>query len=248
MTGYLSRNFKVKSKDKGSAPAAAPVELLSHEIKSEDLPKVASGDSTGGETWFARTSLHENKPIEGTASWEEFDAGLRQDHSVHEMEYTPDVQDAHKILDWESELDSIQHTVGQWQEVQVELREMCHHIPTPLNDRVFSVLVITAKHTSNNDKFKDDSKFLVVQIPVATKGMPGAKYNNKPKVTAGMYVSIERGELVKDGRQVKWQMATASDAGGVLPMWAQKMGVPGAVVKDVGLFVDWTAKRRQGKA
>jgi len=27
--------------------------------------------------------------------------------------------------------------------------------------------------------------------------------------------------------------------------WAQKLGVPGAVVKDVGLFIDWIAKRRK---
>ena len=31
-------------------------------------------------------------------------------------------------------------------------------------------------------------------------------------------------------------MAVASDASGVLPMWAQKMGLPGAIAKDVGLF------------
>ena len=34
-------------------------------------------------------------------------------------------------------------------------------------------------------------------------------------------------------------MATASDAKGWLPMWVQKLGVPGAVVKDVGLFIRW---------
>lgn len=39
-------------------------------------------------------------------------------------------------------------------------------------------------------------------------------------------------------------MATASDAKGVLPMWAQKLGVPGAVVNDVGFFMKWTADNR----
>ena len=62
-----------------------------------------------------------------------------------------------------------------------------------------------------------------------------------------MYCSIERGELVEDGTRIQWQMATASDAKGSLPMWAQKMGIPGAVVKDVGLFIDWCAKRRHSK-
>ena len=39
-------------------------------------------------------------------------------------------------------------------------------------------------------------------------------------------------------------MATASDAKGNLPMWAQKMGVPGAIVNDVGLFMKWIANKR----
>lgn len=42
-------------------------------------------------------------------------------------------------------------------------------------------------------------------------------------------------------------MATASDAKGYLPMWAQKLGVPGAVVNDVGLFMKWTAENRASK-
>ncbi|KAK3073960.1 hypothetical protein LTR53_004027 [Teratosphaeriaceae sp. CCFEE 6253] len=88
--------------------------------------------------------------------------------------------------------------------------------------------------------------FMVVQIPVTTRGIPGTAYNSNQfrKLQDGMYVSIERAELIDDGARVNWQMATASDAGGILPMWAQKMGVPGAVIKDVGLFIGWTAKRR----
>lgn len=71
---------------------------------------------------------------------------------------------------------------------------------------------------------------------------------NTDFVRVSVYCSIEHGELIDGGAQVKWQMATASDAKGALPMWAQKMGVPGAVVKDVGLFIEWCGKRRSGKA
>ena len=39
-------------------------------------------------------------------------------------------------------------------------------------------------------------------------------------------------------------MATASDAGGYLPMWAQKLGTPGAIVNDVGLFMKWIDGKR----
>ncbi len=45
-------------------------------------------------------------------------------------------------------------------------------------------------------------------------------------------------------QNIEWMMATASDAKGWLPKWAQKIGVPSAVVKDVGLFIRWVAKQR----
>lgn len=236
MTSYLPANFKTKSKDKSSPPATAPVELLSHEIDSKSIPEQVrtTGSGAVAETWFARTSIHENAAKTGTATWAEADAGLRQEHSVHEFEYTPDVKDAHLVLDWPK--DELQE-VGDWKDVQAEIREMVHHIPPPLNNRVFVVMVVTAIR-------RDEKEFLVVQLPVSGKGLPGTKYYGQPKITPGQYVSIERGELLEEGKW-KWQMGTASDAGGNLPMWAQKMGVPGAVVKDVGLFMDWTAKRRE---
>ncbi len=236
MTAYLQANFTIKSTDKKSPPATAPVELSAKDIPSSALPK-DSGPSDGAtESWFARKSLHENKPAQGTATWEEFDYALRVDHSQHEKDYTPDVLDAHEVLNWDSELEAVGRKVeGGWEDVHAGVCEMCHKIPPPLNNRVFPVIVITAKR---------QNEFLVVQIPVATQGLPGAKYHDVPKVTGGIYVSVERGELVEGGAKTMWQMATASDAKGVLPMWAQKMGVPGAVVKDVGLAVGWIEERR----
>ncbi|KAJ5975290.1 hypothetical protein N7481_008997 [Penicillium waksmanii] len=47
---------------------------------------------------------------------------------------------------------------------------------------------------------------------------------------------------------IQWTMATTSDAGGLIPQWVQRNwtlgGVPRAIVADVGLFLDWTTKRR----
>lgn len=128
---------------------------------------------------------------------------------------------------------------------------MCHSLPTPLNNRVFSVLVVKARSTSSQPSF------LTVQIPVDLSQVPVALYSNgrhkeegkfdqRKQVTPGIYVSVERAELIDDGSKVKWQMTTASDAKGVLPLWAQKLGVPGAVVKDVGLFMDWVDLKREG--
>lgn len=243
MTSYLPANFKSKSKDKRSPPSTAPVELLSHEIPSSSFPPSAKtqGKTLPSETWFARTSIHGNAVKSGTASWDEFDRGTRADHCQREDDYTPDVLDAHLVFDWSEELSKLGKKVGEWEDVGAEVREMLHNIPPPLNDRVFTVMCIWAKRPAKND-------FLVVQLPVDPRGLPGTKYADRPKITTGQYVSIERGELVDEGKNVKWQMGTASDAGGNLPMWAQKLGVPGAVVKDVGLFMQYCEDQRKGKA
>ena len=246
MTAYMPFYFKVKSSNKSSPPSAADVELSSVEVKGREINKVAPATASGrtAETWFARTSVHENMSKQGTASWEEFDAGLRVNHSQNEMAYTPDVYDAHEVVSWNAYLEETLQgqLLGEWQDVTACVMEMVHKIPL-LDDRMFPVLVITAR------KVVPEPQFIVVQIPVETTYMPTAKYNQKgAKVTAGMYVSVERGELIDGGTKVKWQMATASDAKGALPMAIQKIGVPGAVVKDVGLFIEWCAKMRSGKA
>lgn len=119
---------------------------------------------------------------------------------------------------------------------RVSMSQMCHNLPGPLYDRVFSVLVVTARKAK---------EFIVVQIPVENGKLPSSKYHNVPKIQGGIYCSIEYGQLLEADTKVKWQMATASDARGSLPMWAQKMGVPGAVVKDVGLFIQWCQERRK---
>jgi hypothetical protein len=250
MTNYLPKKFTVKSTDKRSPPSNSPVELLAKDISSSELPKDSGVPEGVTESWFARKSLHENKAENETASWEEFNYGLRVDHSQHEMDYTPDVVDAHEVMNWDEQLESSGRKVGgsdgseQWEDVHASIMEMVHKIPAPLNKRVFPVLVITAVK-SNPPSPQPGASFLVVQIPVATQGLPGAKYHDVPKVTGGVYCSIERAELVDEGKKTMWQMATASDAKGILPMWAQKMGVPGAVVKDVGLFIQWTGERRK---
>lgn len=40
-------------------------------------------------------------------------------------------------------------------------------------------------------------------------------------------------------------MATTSDAKGWLPMWMQKMGIPGAISKDVDFLMDWIREKRK---
>ncbi|KAH0287018.1 hypothetical protein M436DRAFT_78668 [Aureobasidium namibiae CBS 147.97] len=246
MTDYLPKNFSIKDRSKTSPPAKATVQLLAHEISAQQL-----GANAQDEAWFARTSLHENKKEKGTASWDEFEAGLLDDHSLHESQYTPDVFDAHKVLSWDDKLAEKQAKVGNWEKIGLNIFEMGHHIPPPLDNRAFPVLVVTARSAGPKDP-----SFLVVQIPVNITKLDKAMYSThknktagdtaekRKPVTLGQYVSIERCTMVED-INVKWQMATASDAKGNLPMWAQKMGVPAAVVKDVGLFIGWNDDKRR---
>lgn len=243
MTGYLRKNFSVKAESKPASPSKANVKLFEKSIPASEIPH---SNVTEPETWFARTSIHENKREHGTATWEEFEGGLLDDHSQHEMDYTPDVYDAHRVLTWNESIGPIEG----WQKVGLNIYEMAHKIPPPLNNRVFSVIIVTARSTVS------PSQFLVVQIPVDISKVKAALYSNgrnktegddalkKKTVELGQYVSIERCELIDDGTKTMWQMGTASDAKGVLPMWMQKMAVPGTIVKDVSLFIDWTQKRR----
>ena len=120
---------------------------------------------------------------------------------------------------------------------------MCHAIPAPLQPRCFPVLVCTASTTPTS--------FLAVTIPVDLSSLQssfytsgrnltsGADSQQKKKTVLGAYSAIETCYIDESDGMVDWTMATASDTRGNLPMFAQKMGLPGAIVKDVGFFMKW---------
>lgn len=70
-------------------------------------------------TRFARKSTHTNKSELGTATWDEFDARIRVRHSEHEVEYTPDVFDCFKVLDWDQETDEFGGDIGEYGDVRM---------------------------------------------------------------------------------------------------------------------------------
>ena len=74
---------------------------------------------------FARKSTHVHKPETGTATWEEFDSGLRVQHSEHEREYTPDVFDSFKVLDWDAETDALGDELGEYRDVKMSSMFIC---------------------------------------------------------------------------------------------------------------------------
>jgi hypothetical protein len=107
----VPQTFK-SGKQKSAPPAKARVQLLKRDISASELRQIswAEGAVTrkapalnSSEVWFARRSRHQDKTEDGTATFEEFATGLRDDHSEHEREYTPNVYDSFKVLDWDEE-------------------------------------------------------------------------------------------------------------------------------------------------
>ena len=52
-------------------------------------------------TWFARRSRHADRAEAGTATWGEFDHGIRAEHSRCEAEYTPEVIEGWQVCAWD---------------------------------------------------------------------------------------------------------------------------------------------------
>ncbi|KAL8906064.1 MAG: hypothetical protein Q9207_002248 [Kuettlingeria erythrocarpa] len=275
--------------EKASPPSTARVQLLKRDRNPPCFTKIPWGLSkvprdtphdlgSMGEGWFARRSRHANRQEKGTARFSEFDYGLRVAHCEHEGQYTPEIFDTYKVLDWRLQQESPGEdgptseedvNFGDYKDVSMSSRytvtlsaglrllthtvfEMCHKLPSPLSIRVFPVVVVTARTGKN--------AFIVVQRPVDIKSLPEAFYSNgrnlqegdsdlKRKspvlgfVKHGVYTSIERCVLTEDD-EIEWTMATISNAKGWLPMRAQKVGVPGAIVKDVGFFMKWIEEER----
>ena len=69
--------------------------------------------SVGNDYWVGRRSRHGGKREAGDADWDEFEHGLRVDHSKHEMEYTPGVKDCVEICKWDI------GSINGWEKVEL---------------------------------------------------------------------------------------------------------------------------------
>jgi hypothetical protein len=82
----LRSSLQKDSKPRPSPPSKAKIEL------SQGLHE--------NEFWVCRQSDHQDRSVDGTGSWREFEDGLRHDHAQHEMEYTPSVTKVKQLLNW----------------------------------------------------------------------------------------------------------------------------------------------------
>ena len=149
---------------------------------------------------------------------------------------------------------------------------MHHSMPAPalLNDRVFTVLLVSFVPTSPAPGTLAQS--IDLQFPVDLSNFPVAvkersravssmgkltykasdsasafqKKQDGRKLVEGRYVSLEKISKVEVNGKVlsKWEMMTDSDAEGALPMGVQKLGIPGAIVKDVPLALKYIISKR----
>lgn len=91
-------------------------------------------------------------------------------------------------------------------------------------------------------------EFLVVSIPVndylASPQVSASVREKHSDAVVAAYASVERIRKLDEAGMIEWIMATASDARGALPMWAQSFAMPGQIAKDVPRFLSWAATGR----
>jgi hypothetical protein len=192
------------------------------------------------EIWSCRCSLHVDAAQRGTASWEEFKVGIKDEHAMAEEEYTPGIVAHTTGRSWKVGGVGVEVEGQRWGECTMRVEEARHAIGRPvLKDRIFSVLQVAASRMGEGNAEKE---FVVISIPV-TDWETGLGKEGGTQHVRGAYVAVERVRKLDTG-EIEWVMATASHAKGNLPMWLQTKAVPGQIAKDVGLFLGWCAKRR----
>ena len=91
--------FTADPKPRPSPPSKSKVKLFRRWRK----PAEQEGCSRRKpEFWVCRQSEHVDAKSTGTASWPEFEEGLRHQHAEHEMEYTPTVSGVKRLLQWDN--------------------------------------------------------------------------------------------------------------------------------------------------
>ncbi|KAK6529449.1 hypothetical protein TWF281_008622 [Arthrobotrys megalospora] len=207
--------------------------------------------SEGTEYWFARRSVHEVGGGEDDANeiiqWDDFKNLLFHNHSENEREYGPSVSRV-DTLDLEWDVSGL--AVPGWEIVRVGGYAIHHHLPWPLNPRVFPILLILVSAI-------DRKEFMVISLPI--KVSPETRGTNtetkepvliiSPKATVGQYVAVERviyqePQATDERPNVIWSMATASDASGNIPMALQRRVIGTSVFKDVEAFLEYAMKKK----
>ncbi|GAA6009440.1 hypothetical protein JCM11491_003557 [Sporobolomyces phaffii] len=173
---------------------------------------VPGGGNTDGYKWHVRVSTHRD------VRYEQFKAGLLENHSPNEREYIEDCKTADRIQ--------------VIRDGEMEVWRMLYHQPFPASNRSFSFLIVTCEVATT----PSERSFIVVSIPVAhPDAAPEKGY------VRGRYVSVENCRETPEG--VVWTMAVSSDAGGMVPKFITEKAMPSKVSEDVPSFLKWIKSR-----
>jgi hypothetical protein len=239
-------SWKTKGSPKKYASSHAPVYLYEKTLPGKELDKIDGMSKFTAdrkdETWFCRRSCHANMAERGTASWEEFKHSFKEHHAETEDAFTPTVIGAREAVRWDTSGIEVESHGQRWINITLAVEEMKHKIdPKPLKNRTFPVAQVAAELAGVQE-------FLVASIPIIDfEESPYAEFARDKSLVVARYTSIERIRVLPSNGEVEWIMATASDAGGVLPQWMQNLAVPSAVAKDVELFLGWIPSQRNGE-
>lgn len=92
ITTTIPQSFKADRKLRSSAPSSAKVQLFT---------SASNGGGGLEDYWVCRKSIHTDSSTQrGSASWSEFEKGLRENHSENEMDYTPTVSSVEHLVKW----------------------------------------------------------------------------------------------------------------------------------------------------
>ncbi|KAF3398194.1 hypothetical protein F1880_005678 [Penicillium rolfsii] len=209
--------FTADPKLRPSPPSQANVKLLRGWRKPSEPVASSKGrrEKDKPEFWVCRQSQHVNESSKGTASWREFEAGLRSEHAEHEMEYTPSVSGVERLLEWAPEsIGGIEVDGVRFEAVNMEVNLITHtfHPSVLISPRTFISLTISAAYEGlsysaaalpTQSQREQRQGFLTVQIPLhpAASSTPEALLQkisaSVPKRTIfANYASIERVELL----------------------------------------------------
>ncbi|BFZ62112.1 hypothetical protein YB2330_003191 [Saitoella coloradoensis] len=172
--------------------------------------------------WYARQSIHTD------ITFDEFKSTLFEDHAENEASYIPTITSTEYLGEGPYTPTSQSDECDSW-----TTHLNTYTFPAPLSKRDFMVTIYPMAISP--------TQFIVISIPtsnISTQMPP------EPGTVRGAYTSIERVRVLPDDT-VEWTMCTTSDARGILPCWMQRLAMPGEIVKDVGLWMDWTIARRE---
>ncbi|KAJ5728660.1 uncharacterized protein N7483_003168 [Penicillium malachiteum] len=246
------------SKQHSSAPSEAKVRLGSWR---NDSDAKTSNKILKPEFWVCRRSEHVDATAPGTASWEEFETGLRSNHAEHEMDYTPTVSGVEKLLEWpRSEALEVEESASIkyiFKDVDVEVNLITHSFKPDalIAPRSFISLTISAMYDhmeeitmQGNHNNQNMTGFITVQIPLKSTPTSTPSDLHQRIISAvpkqaifANYASVERVSLLPplpsptdiNPDRIHWTMATTSDAGGLIPKWVQRSWILGGVPRAV---------------